>query len=111
MSPAGALCGSGSFQDAWRRTVASRWFLVRRTRGCLTNGVCQCQEVVRAGLRWMRWHSQSQYFPASGHSQRSGVLLAKIVTMRLSVGGQRAQDSGRVCIDVRQSGYRGLAAG
>lgn len=94
MSPAGALDGRGSFEDAWGCTVAGGWFLVRRTGRCLPNGVCQCQEVIRAGLRWMRWHSQSQYFPASRNGQRSGVLLAKIVTMRLSISGQRTQDSG-----------------
>ena len=94
MSPASTLGGGGSFQDAWGCTVAGGWFLVRRTGRCLPNGMCQCQEVVRAGLRWMRWHRQSEYFPASRHGQGSGVLLAKIVTMRFSISGQRTQDSG-----------------
>jgi hypothetical protein len=34
------------------------------------------------------------------------MLLAQIVTMRLSVGGKRTQDCGGVGIDVRQSSYR-----
>jgi hypothetical protein len=34
------------------------------------------------------------------------MLLAQIVTMRLSIGGKRTKDGGGVGVDVRQSSHR-----
>jgi hypothetical protein len=93
MSPAGTLSGSRSFKDTRGGAVAGQLFLFRRAGRRLPNSVSQRQKVIRAWLRWMGGHCQPQYFPAARNGQRSGVLFAKIVTMRLSVSGQRTQDS------------------
>jgi hypothetical protein len=74
------------------------------------SGVPHCigqgQQVIRARLLRSGGHREAQDFPAPGDGKGVCMLLAQIVTMRLSVGGQRAKDCGGVGIDVRQGGHR-----
>lgn len=75
-------------------------------QGRLPDRIGEGQQVIRTRLRRSGRHGQAQDFPAAGHGQRAGVLVAQIVTMRLRVRGQRAQHSSGVRIHVRQSCHR-----
>ena len=83
----------------------------RRAGRSLTDGVRQGEEVVRTWLGRLRGHGEAKYFPAARDGERIGVLLAKVIAVRLGIGCQRAEDGGGVRVDVRQSCHRRLAAG
>jgi len=84
---------------------------LRRARRGVTDGVSECQEVVRPGLLWGGRHGQPQNFPTARNRQRARMLFTEVVAVRLGIGRQWTEDRGGVRIDVRQGGYRRLAAG
>jgi hypothetical protein len=109
--PAGTFGARRSFE---RRMGTALGRQLRRLGGQgrgVPDCVGECEQVIRAGLLRRGRHGQSQDFPAPGDRQRIGVLFTKVVTMRLGVSSQGAENSRGVRIDVRQGSYRRLAAG
>ena len=110
MSPACPFGSRGCFQGGMVAPLrGSLGFRGKRRR--VPHGVGQRQQVIGSGLLGGGRHCQPKHFPAAGNRQRIGVLLAEVVAVGLRVGGERAQDSSGVCVNVRQGGYRRLAAG
>jgi hypothetical protein len=106
VTAAGAFRRGRRLQRRMGSPLGLRCLQLRGQRRRFPDRVGKCQEVVGARLLRVGGHGQAKYFPATWNRQRAGMLLAQIVTMRLSVGGKRAQDCGGVGIDVRQSSYR-----
>jgi hypothetical protein len=103
---------AGPFGAGWglqcSMGAALRRLLLRLDGQCphVPDRIGQGEQVIRARLVGCGRHGQPQHLPAPGHRKGVCVLLAEIVAMRLSVGGQGAEDSGGVCIHVRQGGHR-----
>ena len=110
MAPARPFTACRSFKGGVVAPLGGRLRL-RRKRGGVPHGIRKGKEVVWSGLLGSGRHCQAQDFPTPGYRQRIGMLFAEVVTVWLGVRGQRPQDRGGVCIDVRQGGYRRLAAG
>jgi hypothetical protein len=109
VAAAGALRGGGRLKSRVRCPLPRG--LGRRTGGSLTDSISQREKVVGTRLRRLGRHGEAEYFPPARNRERTGMLLAEVVTVRLCVGCKRAEDGGGVRIDVRQRGHRGLAAG
>lgn len=110
MAPPGTVHSRRCFQRRVRSALRLGGRSLRREGSGFTDGISQCQQVVRTGLVRGGRHGQPEDFPAAGHRERPGVLFAQIVTMRLGVRSQGAKDGGGVGIHVRQSSHRRLAA-
>jgi hypothetical protein len=111
VSPAGTLGRGGSFQRGVNCPLALRRLPVGGAGSRFTHCVGKRKEIIRARLRGAGRHCQPQYFPAARYRQGACMLLAQIVAMWFSVGGQRPKNSSGIRIDIRERGYRGLAAG
>lgn len=107
MPSAGTFGTSGRFHLGV--AVPGRGFSGGRSR--LPDRVGKRQQIIRTRLLRCGGHSQAQDFPSTRNREGLCVLRAKIVRMRFRVRGQRTQDCGGLCVHVRQSGHRGLAAG
>jgi len=70
--------------------------------GRLAHRVGQSFEVVPGGLRGGRTVRQPDDFPAARSGQPLTVFGAQVVAVGLGIRGERAEDRGRVGIDVRQ---------
>src|SRR5690606_2071690 len=78
--------------------------------GGLAHGVGQCLQVVAAGLGGGRAVEEPDDFPAPGRGEALRVLGAEVVAVGFGVGGEGAEDRGRVGVDVRQRRDGGTAA-
>jgi hypothetical protein len=79
-----------------------------RRSGGLPYGVGECLKVVGAGFGLLV--GQPEQFPAHGRGQPVGVVSAQVITVRLDVRGERAQNGGRVSVDVREREHCGRFA-
>ena len=82
-----------------------------RRPGGFANGVGECLEVVAVGEDGARVDIEADNLPAARHGQPAGVLFAQVVGVRLCVRGERADDRGRVGVDVSERRDRRPAAG
>ena len=72
--------------------------------------VGECFEIVAARLGRGMGVGEPDDFPSPGRGQPFTVLGAEVVAVGLGIGGERAEDRGRVGIDVRQCRDGGTAA-
>ena len=110
MATAGTFGSGRRLECRVGRAMPLRRRRLRRERCGFPDGIGQCQEVIWPGLVGCGRHRQPEDFPAAGNCQRPGMLLAQIVTMRLGIRSQGAQDCSGVCVYVRQCSHRRLAA-
>lgn len=106
MPPAGALGCGRSFKGGVDTALALAGFRRCGPDGRLPDSIGQGEEIVGAGAGGVGRHRQPQHFPPARDGQGPGVLFAQVITVRFGIGGQRAQNGGGVCINVRQSGHR-----
>ena len=106
MTATGDLHGVG-LTGACRLGTADRTFL--RTRR-FPHRVGECFEVVTARLDRAGIGGQPDDLPAARRGQALGMLGTQVVTVGFRVGGERAEHSGRIRIDVRQRCDGGTAA-
>ncbi len=106
MALPGSFSSGRGFKRRMGATLTGRRGHLGRQGSGVPDRVGQRQEVIRAWLLRRGRHGQAQNLPAPRDSERIRVLLAKIVTMRFGVGGQRTKDRRGIRVDVRQSGYR-----
>lgn len=92
-----------------RSTAAGLGRPLLRT-GRLAHGVGKRFQVVTAGAGGSRAVQQPYDLPAPRGGETLRVLRAQVVAMGFGVGGERAEDRGRVGVDVRQRRYGGTAA-
>lgn len=78
--------------------------------GRLTHGVGKRFQVVPAGPGRSRAVDETDDLPAARGGEALGVLGAQVVAVGFGVGGERAEDRGRVGVDVRQRRDGGTAA-
>lgn len=74
---------------------------VRRT-GCLAHGVGQGFEVVAGGAGGRGAVGEAYDVPAARGRQALRVLGAQVIAVGFGVGGERAENCGRIGVDVRQ---------
>ncbi len=80
-------------------------------RACrFADRVGQCFEVVAAGVRGCGAVGEPHHFPAPWRGKPLTVFGTEVVAVGLGVGGERAEDRGRIGIDVRQCRDGGAAA-
>lgn len=101
--------------DLHRVSAARALAAALRRRALLRPGrfahrVGECFEIVTARARRGRAVRQTDDLPAARSGQSLAVFRTQVVAMRLGVGGERAEDRGRVGIDVRQCRDSGTAA-
>lgn len=78
--------------------------------GRLAHRVGKRFEIVTTGAGGGRRIGEPDDFPAPGRGEPLAVFGAEVVAMGLGIGGERAEDRGRVGIDVRQCRDGGTAA-
>lgn len=78
--------------------------------GGLAHGVGERFQVVPARAGRSGTVQQPYDLPPAGGGQALGVLGTQVVAVGFGVGGERAEDRGRVGVDVRQRRYGGTAA-
>lgn len=78
--------------------------------GRLTDGVGERFQVVTTGAGGGRGVGEPDDFPAARRGEPLAVLGTEVVAVGLGIGGERAEDRGRVGIDVRQCRDGGTAA-
>ncbi len=78
--------------------------------GRLAHGVGERFEIVTAGTGGGRGVGEPDDLPAARRGEPLTVLGAQVVAVGLGIGGERAEDRGRVGIDVRQCRDGGTAA-
>jgi len=76
----------------------------------LAHGVGERFQIVTAGAGGGRGVGEPDDFPAARRGETLTVLGAEVVAVGLGIGGERAEDRGRVGIDVRQCRDGGTAA-
>lgn len=103
MSPARDL-------DRVRRARAPRTLLPVLGPGSLAHRVGERFEIVTAGAAGGRGVGEPDDFPATRRGEPLAVFGAEVVAVGLGIGGERAEDRGRVGIDVRQCRDGGTAA-
>lgn len=91
-------------------TAAARLGRALLRTGGLPYGVGECFEVVAAGAGRGRAVQKADDLPAARCGQALGMLGAQVVAVGFGVGGERAEDRGRVGVDVRQRRYGRTAA-
>lgn len=96
--------------DRVRRSRSPATLLPVLGTGGLTHGVGQRFEIVVAGARGGRRVGEPDDLPAAWRGEPLAVLGAEVVAVGLGIGGERAEDRGRVGIDVRQCRDGGTAA-
>lgn len=79
--------------------------------GRFTDGVGKRFQIVATGARGSRTVEEADDLPATRGGEALGVLGAQVITVGFGVGGERAEDRGRVGVDVRQRRDGGSAAG
>ncbi len=92
------------------QTIRPGLILVRNTPRRLPDGISQRQQVIIAALRCHLRHREPEHLPAPRNRQPLGVNPTQVVAVWFSVGGQRAENSSGVRIDVRQGGDSRLLA-
>lgn len=91
-----------------RATTGLRCALLRAGR--LAHRVGERFEVVTARPGRTRGVGEADDLPAAGRGEALGVLGTEVVTVGFGVGGEGAEDRGRVGVDVRQRRDGGTAA-
>lgn len=94
---------------ATRSVAAGAVRPLRRARR-LTYGVRQGFEIVTAGPGRRRAVREPDDLPAAWRGQSLAVFGAQVIAMGLGIRGERAEDRGRIGIDVRQCRDSGTAA-
>ena len=92
-----------------RRAGVDRW--LRGGPGRLADGVGERLEVVTVRLHRTRVDVESDDLPPARRGQPARVLFAEVVGVRLRVGRKRADNGGRVGVDICERRDRGPAAG
>ena len=109
---AGPADGRGARPPSGRPPRASAAGLGRALlrAGRLAHGVGKGFQVVAAGAGRGRAVEEPDDLPAARGGEALGVLGAQVVAVGFGVGGERAEDRGRVGVDVRQRRDGGTAA-
>jgi hypothetical protein len=87
---------------AYRGVNRGKIFSGRGWPARLTDRLGEGDQVVDVVRRRIEFALVPNEIPATRRGQAAGVLLAEIVRMRLGECGERSDDGGGVCVDIRQ---------
>lgn len=110
VAPTGRSFPGRRRQRRLRCPVGRGRFRCAAVHRCFPYRVGQCKEIIGIRFRRSRRKGEPYNFPPEGNREFFGVGGAQIIGVRLGIGGQRPQDSGRIGIHVCQRCYSSALA-